>query len=108
MTNKKFQNTDKNAKSLLIKMDQGSYPNLDTQGYNQPYGQGYYASPVESYNYQSNPHVIYDNQPHNHKQNLNEPLIEKNHHRSKKQNKRIAAVIIACLGLAIEIGILYN
>lgn len=86
-------------------MDQGIYPNLDRQVYNQPYGQPYYAAPVDPYNYPAHPQVVVHD---NHKHDMHEPLIDKHKHKGKKNTKRIVAAIIAFLGLAIELAVLYH
>ena len=88
-------------------MDQGIYPNLDRPAFNQPYGQAYYAPPVENYNYPPNPAVVHNNYNHSNQANLKEPLIEKKSHKATHQLKRTIAGLVALVCLAIELMILY-
>lgn len=88
-------------------MDQGIYPNLDRPAFNQPYGQAYYAPPVENYNYPPNPAVVQNNYSHNHADNLQQPLIQKKSHKATHQLRRTIARLVLFVCLGIELMVLY-
>ena len=88
-------------------MEQTIYSNLEPQSYNQPYRQTYKSPTSETYNFSIRPTIVFENFISNYKHSLNEPFIIKNYKKIKKQNKKIAAMIISSIGLIIELSLLY-